>query len=264
MSAEGVTEHVVFDVSGQIATVTLNRPGSRNALSIAANERLLEIWNVIDRDDGIRAVVLTSADCGVFCAGMDLKESAQLRTTTGQDMLEVLRDPYFERMREVTKPVIAAINGDFTAAGMVLAMNSDLRVGLQGARAGIAEAKYGRGTSWALPLLWMLPQAVLSEMIFTADFIPVERLRELGFLNYIEASPGAVKARCYELAEKIVRCAPLSVSAAKASLAGGIALGESAGTRLAKELHKKVYASDDAREGPRAFAEKRLPLWKNR
>ncbi len=258
------TRHILFAVDGPIATVTINRPESRNALSVAANQQLHEIWDQVDRDESIRVVVLTSADCGVFCAGMDLKEMVRIRETTGQDFLQVLSDPFFERMRSLTKPVIAAMTGDFTAAGIVLAMNSDLRIGLAGTRGGITEAKVGRGTVWAIPLLWMLPQAVLMEMICTAEFLPVERLRELGFLNYVEPTADAVRDRAYQLARRIAACAPLSVSAAKASLLGGVAFGEKAGTALAKELHKKVYASEDALEGPRAFATKRAPQWKGR
>jgi enoyl-CoA hydratase len=258
------SDAVLFSVDQQIATITLNRPKNRNALSVAANQRLLQLWDEVDRDDAIRVVVLTSADCGVFCAGMDLKEAAQIRATIGKDILDVLVDPFYERMRRVTKPVIAAMTGDFTAAGMVLAMNSDLRVGLAGTHAGIAEARFGRGTAWAIPLLWMLPQAVLLEMIYTAEFMSIERLHAFGFVNYIEPTPDAVREKAFELARQILRNAPLSIVAAKAGLMSGIALGEKEGTAVSKQIHKKVYESEDAQEGPRAFAAKRLPQWQNR
>src|SRR5690606_33860327 len=106
---------VQYSVQSAIATITINRPAQRNALSIAVCERLLDLWDEVDGDDRIRAVILTSADCGVFSAGMDLKEAARVRAESGKDMLQMLRDPFHQRMRKVSKPIIAAMTGHFTA-----------------------------------------------------------------------------------------------------------------------------------------------------
>jgi enoyl-CoA hydratase/carnithine racemase len=255
---------VLFAVSNGIATITLNRPARRNALSVAMAERMYALWEAVDADDAIKVAIVTAADCGVFCAGMDLAEAAAIRQERDVDILDVLRDPFYERMRAIRKPVIAALNGHFTAAGMVLALNADLRVGLAGTCGGIAEVRVGRGTPWAVPMLWMLPQAVLLEMLLTGELLPVERLHAVGFVNYIEPTPEAVRERALALAAAIVRNAPLSVRAAKAGVRLGAALGAEAGLAASKELHKAVYASEDAREGPRAFAEKRTPIWKGR
>ena len=257
-------DDVLFEVRDGIATVTLNRPERRNALSIAMAEQLYALWEAIDDNDGIHAAIVTATDCGVFCAGMDLAEATVIRAQRDVDILDVLRDPFYERMRAIRKPVIAALNGHFTAAGMVLAIHADLRVGLAGTRAGIAEARVGRGTPWAVPMLWMLPQALLLEMLCTGEPIAVERLHQVGFINYIEADTDAVRERALALAHAIGRCAPLSVRAAKAGLRLGAALGAEQGYAASKDLHKAVYASEDAREGPRAFAEKRTPKWKGR
>jgi enoyl-CoA hydratase len=257
-------DHVLFDVCDGVATVTLNRPERRNALSVAMGERLYALWETIDADPAIQVAIVTAADCGVFCAGMDLAETTAIQQARGLDILDVLRDPFYERMRAIGKPVIAALNGHFTAAGMVLAANADLRVGLAGTRAGIAEARVGRGTPWAVPMLWMLPQAVLLEMLLTGEMLPVERLHQVGFVNHLEPTPDDVRARARTLAAAIVRNAPLSVRAAKQGLRMGTAFGSEQGLAASKELHKAVYASEDAREGPRAFAEKRIPVWKGR
>lgn len=257
-------DHVLCTVEEGIATVTLNRPAQRNALSSRANARLYEIWEEVDRDASVRCVVLTSADCGTFCAGMDLKEAAQLRAEKGIDVLKLLKDPFYARMREVKKPIIAAMTGHFTGAGMVLATNADLRVGLAGTVGGITEAKHGRGSPWAVPLLWTVPQALIMEMVLTAESLPVERLAAVGFVNYVEPTPDAVRARSRKLAESIRENAPLSVAAGKASLLAGMALGSEAGMAKAHELHHVVYDSADAQEGPRAFAEKRKPQWLGR
>lgn len=256
---------VLFEVRNDgIAIATLNRPARRNALSIAAAERLNEIWCEVDTNDAIHALVIGSTDCGVFCAGMDLAEAAAVRAERGIDILQALSDPFYERQRAVRKPIIAALNGHFTAAGMVLAANADLRVGLAGAKAGITEVRVGRGTPWAAPMLTQLPQAILLEMLITGELLPCERLYEVGFINYVESTPAAVQKRALALASAIGKNAPLSVRAAKQGIRYAASLGADAGFAASKDMHKIVYESEDAREGPLAFAEKRAPVWKGR
>ena len=190
---------ILYEVRDGIALITLNRPAQRNALSIAASERLYDLWGEIDQDKTVKAAVITASECGVFCAGMDLKDAARVQREHGTDILQTLRDPFFERMRNVAKPLIAALNGHFTAGGMVLAANCDLRVGKAGSHAGIAEARVGRGSPWAVPMLWQMPQAILMEMVLTGAMQPTERLHEIGFLNYLEPDSAAVLARAIEL-----------------------------------------------------------------
>jgi enoyl-CoA hydratase/carnithine racemase len=257
-------QEVLYAVDAGVATITINRPERKNALSIAVNNRLTELWAEIDRDADVRVAILTSTDCGVFCAGMDLKEAAAIRATEGVDVLTRVRDPFHRRMREVEKPIIAAMTGDLMAGGMLLAINADLRVGLAGSRAGITEVKVGRGSPWAVPALSMLPQPILMELVLTGNLMPMETLAGYGFLNALEQTPDAVRERARRLAADIVRAAPLSVRAAKASVRAAMDLGCEAGLERAAELHKVVYASEDAIEGPRAFAEKRLPQWRGR
>jgi len=250
-----------IDAQG-IATVRIDRPERRNALSMAANEQLFDCWERIDADPAVRVAILTSADCGTFCAGMDLKEAAQVRAERGVDILDLLRDPMFERMRRVRAPVIAAMTGHFMAGGMVLALNADLRVGLAGTSGGITEVRVGRGSPWAVPLLWMMPQPLLMEMVLTGAPVAIERLHQAGLINHVEPDAAAVRARARQLAEAITQGAPLSVAAGKASLLAAMSLGCEPGLAHAKALYRAVYASADAQEGPRAFAEKRAPRWR--
>ena len=146
----------------------------------------------------------------------------------------------------------------------MLTLMSDLRVGLKGTKVGITEVKIGRGSPWAAPALAMLPQPILMEIVLTGDLMPIERLHDYGFTNYLEGTPDAVRARARELADRIASGAPLSVIAAKASVRATMDLGCAAGLEEGKRLHEVVYASQDALEGPRAFAEKRLPVWQGR
>lgn len=262
-AAEG-EEVVLYEVADGIATITINRPRQRNALSVATSNRLHDLWQRVDEDHAVRAVILTSADCGTFCAGMDLREAAQLRAERGVDVLKLLKDPFQARMREVRKPIVAAMTGHLMAGGMLLALNADLRVGLAGTTAGITEARVGRGSPWAVPLLWMIPQPLLMELVLTAEPQPIERFAQLGFVNYLEATPAAVRERATALARRIGENAPLSVRAGKASILAAMSAGCDAGLAAAARLHREAYESEDAQEGPRAFAEKRKPVWKGR
>ncbi|OVZ59423.1 enoyl-CoA hydratase [Pigmentiphaga sp. NML080357] len=256
-----MSDEVLVEHEGAIATVTINRPAQRNALSTAVCRRLGEVWDEIGGNEGVRVVILTSADCGTFCAGMDLKEAARIRADSGRDILEVLDDPFHQRMRKIDKPIIAAMTGHFTAGGMVLAANCDLRVGLAGTRGGISEAKVGRGSPWAVPMLWMLPQPFLMELAVSGEMQPIERFHHFGFVNYVEPDPQRVRERARALATTIRDNAPLTVWAAKQSINAAMDLGCAGGLDAAQRLHQRVYASMDAIEGPRAFAEKRAPRW---
>jgi len=265
MSALGQSHNeLLYAVDNGIATLTLNRPERRNALTPLLTGLLRDAWQKVDADPAVRVAILTAMPCGTFCAGMDMREAAMLKADTGKDILEHLTDPFNHTMRSLRKPVIAALNGHFVAGGMALALSCDVRVGLAGTQGGITEVKVGRGSPWAVPLLWMMPQALLKEVVLTGDLLPAERLHQVGFLNYLESTPAAVLARAQDLAARIAAAAPLSVMAAKQCLNEATSLGCAEGLRNAEKIYQQVYASADAVEGPRAFAEKRVPRWQGR
>ncbi len=256
---------VLYQVDNGIATVTINRPEHRNSLSVDATNRLYEIWEQVDADDGVRVAILTSADCGTFCAGLDLKEAARVKKEQNVDILSLMKDPFHSRMRQVRKPIVAAMTGHLMAGGMMLSLNCDLRVGLAGTQVGITETRIaGRGSPWGIPLLWMLPQPMFMEMVLTGELYPIERFEQLGFINYLEPTPDAVRARAQKLAARIRDNAPLSVMAGKEAILTAMSVGCDMGLQLANRIYREVYASEDAQEGPRAFAEKRAPVWKGR
>jgi len=248
-------------LSPGIVEVRIDRPQARNALSVAVFNGLTEAWKRADADPDVQVVILTSSDCGTFCAGMDLKEAAAIKAREGRDITAFIADPFQRAMRSVRVPLIAAMTGSFTAGGMMLSLNCDLRVGLSGTQGGIAEAKVGRGSPWGVPLLWMIPQAILMEMALTGEFVPIERLQALGFVNHIADTPAAVRAKALEIAQRIEANAPLSVRAGKASILRAAAVGAEQGLDEAVRIYAGVYASEDAQEGMRAFAEKRAPRW---
>ncbi|MDX2425357.1 MAG: enoyl-CoA hydratase-related protein [Cycloclasticus sp.] len=257
-------DELIYTLDDGIATICLNRPHRKNALSISLVNKLADAWEQADTNDEVKVIVLTSTDCGVFCAGMDLKEAAEIKKTTGDDVLSKLKDPFHQRMRDCKKPIIAAMTGHLMAGGMMLSLNSDLRVGLAGTRVGITEAKIGRGSPWAVPLVGMLPQPLIMELVLTGEQMPIERFYDVGFINYLEQTPEQVRAQANKLAVIIRDNAPLSVVAAKASVMAAMSLGCNEGIKEAQRLHEVVYASEDGIEGPLSFAEKRKPVWKGR
>ncbi len=246
---------------GRVGVITFSRPEALNALCDELTTELATVLAAFEKDGGIGCVVLTGSK-KAFAAGADIKE-LQARDFVGLYM----HDPFAETWEAVArfrKPIIAAMTGSLMAGGMMLSLNSDLRFGLRGARVGITEVKIGRGSPWAAPALTMLPQPILMEIVLTGDLMPIERLHEYGFTNYLEDTPDAVRARACELAKRVASGAPLSVIAAKASVRATMDLGCEAGLEEGKRLHEVVYASQDAIEGPRAFAEKRAPVWQGR
>ncbi len=261
MTAEDI---VLYEVDQHVATITLNRPRQRNALLIETLERLNELWQEIDQDPGIRVAILTGSDCGTFCAGMDLKQMAEVRANEGTDILTKIGSGGLSNMRDIRTPLIAAINGYAPAGGLMLALNCDLRVAVADAQLGITEVHRGRGSPWAMPLFWQMPQSLVSELTLVGDFIPVQRFFDVGFINYIEPDVESMMQRARALARRIADAAPLSVEAAKRSSMATMDLVMGHALKEAAQLHEKAYASDDAIEGPRAFAEKRSPVWKGR
>jgi enoyl-CoA hydratase len=258
------TDELLVSVDDGIATLCINRPQQRNAMNIGVNAGLYEAWERIDRSPEVRAVILTSADCGTFCAGMDLKETARKKAETGEDILTFMKDPFQARMRRVRVPIIAAMTGHVMAGGMMLALNCDLRVALAGTRIGITESRLGRGSPWGMPLVWMMPQPLLMEMVLTAELFPIERLHLLGFINYVEPDAAAVRVRALQLARTIRDNAPLSVACGKQAVLAAMSSGCDAALEQAWRLYRPAYESEDAQEGARAFAEKRRPVWKGR
>lgn len=258
------SDELLFAVEDGIATITINRPQHRNAMNIAVANGLTELWEGIDNAPEVRVVILTSADCGTFCAGLDLKEAARKKAETGADILTFMKDPFQSRMRRVRVPIIAAMTGHLMAGGMMFSLNCDLRVGLAGTKIGITESKIGRGSPWGMPLVWMLPQPLLMEMVLTGELYPIERFHELGFINYLEADADRVRARALTLARTIRDNAPLSVTCGKEAILTAMSAGCDAGLELAWRIYRPAYASADAQEGPRAFAEKRKPQWTGR
>ena len=257
---ERLTDEVTWEVvDGCIAVVTIDRPAQRNAINSGVVAGLRMAWRRLEEDSALRVGILTGTGDKAFCAGMDLKEAAaKALKVPPRDMLPVLGD-----VEHVSKPTIAAVNGLALAGGWLFAQMCDLCVAADHATFGITEAKVGRGMPWAAPLIHMLPQRVVTEVLLTAKPLTAQRALELGYVNQVV--PLADLRDCaLNLARTIAANAPLTVKAARELVYLSTEMGRSAALRSAQHLFEPVYLSEDAQEGPRSFAEKRAPRWQGR
>ncbi len=254
------SQSVRFDIYGNdVAVITIDRPEARNALNKSVRDGLFVAWDRFERDPALRVAILTGAGNQAFCVGADLKEMAQQQMgVPPRGGLPVPGDTI-----EVTKPTIAAVNGAAYAGGWLLAQACDLCVASETARFAISEVKVGRGAPWAAPLINMIPQRIMLELLLTGEPIGAQRAYEIGLVNAVSA-PDRLLETAITLAAQIARNAPLSVVASKEMVQLSTEMGRSAAVRAAREVFAHAYRSEDAQEGPRAFTEKRPPVWRGR
>jgi enoyl-CoA hydratase len=253
-----MSDAVLFDARDDgIAVITLNRPEARNALGKDIREGLFAAWNRFERDPALRVAILTGSGEKAFCAGGDLKEMTELRLTVPpRDMFPVPGDNI-----ELSKPTIAAVNGVAFAGGWMIAQACDLCVASTRAQFAITEVKVGRSSPWAAPLIHMIPQRIMMEIVLTGKPITAQRAYEIGLVNRL-VEPEGLMAAALALATDILDGAPLSVRAARETVMLSTEMGRSAALRAARHASECAYRSEDAQEGPKAFAEKRRPRWK--
>jgi len=247
------------EADGGILTVTIDRPEQRNAINHAVRTGMFEAFARFEADPALHVAILTGTGDRAFCAGMDLKEAAaEGRGVLPKGFLPIIHDSI-----QLTKPVIAAVNGVAIAGGWMFAQMCDLCVAADHANFAITETKVGRGTPWAAPLVHMLPPRIAMEVLLTGDPISAQRLHALGYVNAVVPA-AELMATARTLAERIAGNAPLTVRACRELVYLSQDMGRGAAMRAAEHLFRPVYMSEDAQEGPRAFAEKRKPDWKGR
>lgn len=243
---------------GNIEVITLNRPERRNALSQELMEALSVALADAELADEVRVIVLTATGDQAFCAGMDLKDFVTPSVVTKPNSTE-----YFDAFLSgrYPKPVIAAVNATAVAGGFELMMACDLAVVAEGARFGLPEVKRGlfpAGSGVLLPAKISLPIAL--ELGLTGELINAERAYQLGLVNRVVTAE-AVLTTALGLANRIAENGPLGVRATKKLMLLCAGEGERAARAEIKAEVDRVFTSDDAREGAKAFAEKRLPRW---
>ena len=250
-----MSNEILTETHGRVRLITLNRPEAKNSVNSALGRALVAAIEELDQDDGLTPGVLTGADGG-FSAGMDLKAFAS------EGMPEAFSSFLENGSR---KPLIAAVEGFALAGGLEIALTCDLIVAAKGVKLGIPEVNKGLfaagGGLFRLPN--RIPYGVAMEMALTSDPISAEQAHELGLVTRL-AEVGQACAVALELAERIARNAPLAVAASKQIIRASRGVTEEDSWKLQGPLMKQVFTSEDSREGPRAFAEKREPKWSGR
>lgn len=260
--------HLLFERDGHVAVVTLNRPEKKNALSGEMLVRMYDAWVEIDRNPDIRVAIVTGAG-GNFCSGADLKAMA-----AGHP-----EDEYTKRFAQdgdlhwkallrhfvPGKPLIAAVEGYAVAGGTEILQAFDIRVAGQSAQFGVAEVRRGLfplGGS-TVRLSRQIPYTVAAELLLTGRFMPADEALRVGLIGHVVPDGQALdKAR--EIAAQIADNGPLAVQAVLKSMRATREMPEKVGLAYELEIGSPIFLTEDALEGPTAFAEKRKPQFKGR
>ena len=250
---------VLTERRDRVLLITINRPDQRNAINAAVAQAIAAALEELDGVSDLAVGVLAGAGKG-FSAGMDLKAfvSGERPWVEGRGFAGIAE-------RSARKPLIAAIEGFAVAGGLEVALACDLIVAARGARLGIPEVKRSLVAAGGalLRLPRVLPRTIAMELALTGELIDAERAYELGFVNRL-AEPGQAVQSALELAEVIAQNGPLALAATKRILVESADWPDSEFFPRQLEISGPVYASEDAREGASAFAEKRAPVWKGR
>jgi len=258
--------HALIERRDHVLIVTMNRPAVRNALSGPMMALMRQAWDQVDGDPGIRVCVLTGAG-GAFCAGADLK------AMTSSHPGDAFRDGGLDlsilepllKGRRLTKPLIAAVEGPAIAGGTEILQATDIRVAGESARFGISEARWGLfplgGSAVRLPR--QVPYTVAAELLLTGRHLSAAEAREIGLIGHV-VPDGQALAKALELADMIAANGPVAVRAILRTIRETEGMAENEAFRLESRIGAAVFASEDAKEGPRAFTEKRRPEFRDR
>jgi len=261
---------VTFETTERIATLTINRPLAMNALDGETLASLNKAWIDFRDNPELWVAIITGAGVKAFCAGADIKGLAHYysSTTPIQRKAKADREPGLggiTRNLEIWKPIIAAINGYCLAGGLEIALACDIRIASETATFGLTEVSRGiipgAGGTQRLPRLVPLGKSL--EMILTGESIDAQEAYRIGLVNRV-VPPDQLLPEATRLAERICRNAPLAVQAAKEAVYRGMDLPLSEGLRLEQFLAEHIFQSEDAKEGPMAFFEKRPAQFKGK
>ncbi|ORB16365.1 enoyl-CoA hydratase/isomerase family protein [Mycobacterium noviomagense] len=250
-----------------IVTITINRPETRNSLDMEHFRDLARAWAAFRDDPDAWVAVITGVGRD-FCTGADLKKfipelTGDLPQPDGWDKTDAIH-AVLHRF-PVHKPIVAAVNGTCVAGGLEMLGGTDIRVAVPDARFGVLEPKRGlfAGGGSTVRLPRQMPYAFAMELLLTADMVDADRALAMGLINKVVANDQLMDT-AYDYAGRIAANAPLAVSATKQSAVEGLALDLESAYDNETRHSDRVFASEDAKEGPRAFAQKRPPQWRAR
>jgi len=250
---------------GRVAVLTLNRPEAMNAINMRMRAELRTALDALRRDPEVGAAVLTGAGTKAFCAGMDLREFAQANADVPIAEMRRFRWEQGEGFATFDKPVIAAVNALAIGGGVELALQCDLVFAAEGASFAFAEVKRGLmpGNGGTQRLARRIGTARALEMILTGRSVAAGEALSFGLVEYVVPAAGLLE-RAVALAEQMAANAPVAVRCARDAVRRGAEMPLADGLRLEQDLASFLYTTEDAKEGPRAFLEKRQPVWQGR
>ncbi len=259
---------VIVEKKGHILTVTLNRPEKKNCVNSEVMCHLCDAWIQLDEDPELRVAILTGTG-DTFCSGMDLSEIPKLRAGKPEndfmkrvmDNPKMMMDCWLKTYRP-TKPVILAAEGFARAGGTEILQGTDIRVAGQSAMFGVTEVQRGLFpmAGSAVRLRRQIPYAIAAEMLLAGEDLPAQRAYDLGLVNHV-VPDGQALAKATEIAERIANNGPLAVAGILATLRATEAMPEEEAFGIEMKHGMKVMSSKDAVEGPKAFMEKRPPVF---
>jgi enoyl-CoA hydratase/carnithine racemase len=255
-------QNIIYEKKGAVAVLTINRETSLNSLDAFTSSEMYRAWEDFRDDADLRVAILTGVGQKSFSTGMDL-----VATAKGENQFDGRPVPFggFTKRMPIYKPIIAAINGFCLAGGMELALTCDIRICTPEARFGLPEVRWaimpGAGGTQRMPRA--IPQAWANYLVLTGEQIDAETARSIGLVSHV-VPLDELMDKAMEIASTICERGPLAVRAAKEAILRGADMPLEDGLAYEDLALSRLFATEDAKEGPRAFAEKRKPDYKGR
>jgi len=259
-------DHVIYEKRGHVAYVTLNRPERMNALDAHSHAELIEIFDDFERDDDAWLAIITGAGARAFCAGNDLKATVQASTNGERRVGRGSRFAAITRGYHCPKPLIAAVNGVAAGGGFEIALACDVVIAADSARFGLPEPRVGliAGAGGIHRLTRQIPLKQAMGMLMTGRLVAADEGYRLGFVNDVVPAPRLMEA-AQRWADEMLECSPLLLQITKESAQAGF--GMPVDEAIARDWDQRIprmLGSRDYVEGPKAFVEKRAPVWMGR
>jgi enoyl-CoA hydratase len=260
---------VIYEIREQIGWVTLNRPEVMNAVNLEMSAEIIRIVHEAEQDNAVRVLVFKGAGDRAFSSGMDLKERAEghvpsLIERRRQKTAPIIHT-HTRAIASMSKPTIAAIRGYAIGGGLEIALACDLRIATEDSKLGLSEVWRGlipgSGGTQRLPRLIGIAKAL--EMCLSGNLVDGNEAYRIGLVHSI-LPPEELLAGAERFAKSFLKGAPLAVRYVKEAIYKGTELSLEQGLRLEADLSALIATTDDSKEGPRAFAERRAPVWKDR
>ncbi|MSQ98994.1 MAG: enoyl-CoA hydratase/isomerase family protein [Xanthomonadales bacterium] len=256
-----MTDEILFEVTGQVATITINRPQKLNAVTAEMSNAMVAAVSDCNANDSIRCIIVTAAGTKAFCVGSDILELDKYQTPWQFRN----RSDYCDALRTLLKPSICAVNGYALGGGLETAMTCDIRIASENARFGAPEIKLGwiGGGGMAVQLAHSIGMSNAALMLMTGDYVSAEKALAWGLVSELVPADELME-RARTIAHLIARRAPIAAETAKLNLKAAYSMSVEEAMHYERDLQTICFATADAREGIAAFKEKREPVFRRR